>query len=364
MYPACVAIHEVVPSGHHLPYVRLLIDYCHQIGIETVLLTSEDVLGSDEFVLHLPEETMQRTRVHRVRRDEWPGSSLPPRCSHLILLDGDPWLKCPSVYRRHKGYSVSVLVTRDPWLRRSGLRARIADAAKRQMVRALKIHPSVQPVRLAAFGREPSPSFSIDPFLGSTGIHDADVVPDIRNKWHLDTDDVDLWVGMLGVVAARKGLELAVDTLAELKRLGHHPGLLLAGPIDVRYTRFQAEAERLQSHGIPFRVSDRVLNNDEINRLAQEVDVLLAIRDLPYPNSSLNKAVALGQTLVLSSPKSSARAKHEPSYIKRTSSRDHIELASLLLDAASIDQREKTEVEWSRLFAEPLLSSGMRSFRP
>lgn len=350
-----VAIHAVLPDGHFLPYARELIDYGRAHDFETILITSAQVILSEEFKSHLSSEIYSDLCIVRVDVNEWPIKKVPYNCSHLIVVDGDRWLRRWEVLRWSRGITVALLVTRDPWLRRDGSRGRIADFVKRQAIRFLKIHPHVRPVPLGTlkdhFRLRP---VAVDPFIGGVPTPSHEESCALRSDWGLDIGAVDVWIGMLGIVSARKGLDVAVEAILRLADTGVRPGLVLAGPPHRDFASFHSHSARLKAAGIPLRTADRILTNEEINALALEVDVLLAIRNLPYPNTSLNKAMGLGKPLVLSAPYQPTGDPGEPAFIKRTASKDPGILAGLIRDAVSLETASEVKADWRRLFAEPL----------
>lgn len=292
-----VLIVEPHSRGHHLHYVRFLVEHCRRRGDYVVILTTRDAIESTEWRVHLakhdPTVILQPPHEFRLRDISAKAAAL--GAGIAILPDADGYLS--DVLRG--GWTgpgrLTLLVMRGEvqpgpplaWLRPAKTlvkRALVWGADQRKRVQVYVLRSPLVP-RRGPLRWVPEP------------VHiscSAQETQALRES--LDRSDGRYWLGVYGDITERKNLDLIVDAIRDMPDIG----LLTAGPVDAGVARAIAPhlEEFLENGGLAVQIGGP-LSDAEFDCAISAVDCVIAAHSNEGPSSVVLKAVASGRRLVL-----------------------------------------------------------------
>ncbi len=304
------AIWEPLHSGHHLFYVRCLLEGIVELGGEGWWVHSGTPETSRACKSQLGE-ILTHPRAHSIT---WSGPTDPKHLKRLasrlgadglILPDGDVHL--PGLLRdcMNRGVPTTALVTRDPLLGlRSGQpRARMVGKAilclaTNHLARNTKViilgSPYFDPAaKIRRFGLGPT---VVDPVLVE---EDPEFSAAVDRRIQRDAR---VWLGVAGYIDPRKHIELALEAI--LASGARRFGLLVAGDWDPDYRKALTPLiRRVRTAGGSVEMIERHLSNAEMTTAIALMDAALILYDTPNPPSTLGKALSVGTLAIVAGPK-------------------------------------------------------------
>ena len=288
--------------GHHLDYVRLLVEDCDSRGDRVAILTTTTAVESVEWEVHLSWQSPEIV-LHPISAFELPDIACVSAnlgATNTILPDADGHLR--AVLRR--GWSgpgkLTMLVMRGDVQPGPPLaRLRLAKTlVKRALIWGTGLRPSVRVFVLSSplEARRGPLRWIADPVKLRCSSQQARTM-----RAQLKVDGGRYWLGVFGDITPRKNLPLILEAIREMADIG----LLIAGPIDTTVTsvinpivaQFTANGGAVQYLGGP-------LTDTEFDCAIGAVDCVVVAHSNEGPSGVVLKAAASGRRLILAGAKS------------------------------------------------------------
>jgi len=298
-----VLIVEPDPRGHHLYYVRVLVDAFRSQGRSIVVLTTSAAVNSAEWVTHLgsaaPEVALRPPPAFAL--PELEKAATAAAADLTVVPDGDRYLLPLLRYGWSGSGELSLLVLRaDGQSRTPGLR-QVRGATKKMLAWTAGLRPRVRlsVLRSPLVDRRGPLRWAPDPVtLGCS----ADDVREIRES--LDSYGDRYWIGVFGGITARKNLPLVVEAILEVPDIG----ILIAGSIDKEVAQVVGPLlARFTEAGGRVHYMPAPLTDAEFDAAISAVDCVVAAHSNEGPSGVVIKAAASGRRLVLAGAKSLKR---------------------------------------------------------
>ena len=295
---------EPNPKGHRLYYVGLLVESCRSQGRSVLILTTATALKSAEWSTHLaakaPQVIIQAS--HAFALSNIAEAATTAGATLTILSDGDRYL-LPIVRRGWPGAGeLSVLVLRadgqpraTPWLRH------MRGAAKKTLAWSASLRPRIRvsALRSPLVRRRGPLRWAPDPVTLSCT---ADDMNTMRRRLECYGDRY--WIGVFGVITARKHLPLIIESILDQPDIG----LVIGGSIDAQVAQ---EIGRLlvkfAAGGGHVLHLNGTLTDAEFDSAISAVDCVVVAHSNEGPSGVVLKAAASGRRLVLAGAKSLKR---------------------------------------------------------
>jgi glycosyltransferase involved in cell wall biosynthesis len=291
-----VLIVEGNPDGHRLAYVSLLAAAAKARGEKAIIATSNIALNSAEWGIHMGNSTGLEISIV----DDFTLASLARQANdlavdHVVIPDGDQF-----AYKLARGKkwaaqgTVTVLVMREkgqslqlPFI------ASTITLLKRVLLLAANRRSRVQVrvLKSATWRGSSLLPVSRDPVSLEFSHEDArpENLPALVDSY--------FWFGVVGKVGQRKNLPLVASSLAALQR--SDIALLVAGEVEPGILE-QADYyfERIRELGGQVEIVDRLLSDEEIDRVIRDLDCVVLAHSNEGPSGILGKAVMAGTRIV------------------------------------------------------------------
>jgi glycosyltransferase involved in cell wall biosynthesis len=292
-----ILIMEDNPDGHRLSYVSLLASAAAAAGYHVTLATTEEVLSSNEWSIHMGKawSVMEYQILDYYSIAALSRLSNELDVDHVVIPDGDSF-----AYELSKGHrwtgrgTVSVLVMREKgqMSRIPGL-ALVKTVVKGLLLQFANFRPRVQirVLKSATWRGYSTLPVSRDP----VNLSCADQRSESANLPILL--DNYFWFGVVGRVGQRKNLPLVAAAVAALDR--GDVALLVAGQIDEGILQeAKPHLDLIREAGGRIEVVDRLLSDLEMDQIITELDCVVLAHSNDGPSGILGKAVAAGTKIV------------------------------------------------------------------
>ncbi|MFD1506964.1 glycosyltransferase family 4 protein [Georgenia yuyongxinii] len=302
--PSRVLIVEPDVTGHRLLYVRLLAEAAQAAGHEVHLALAPGARRSVEFGLQLAGVDAPIHESARWSHDEVAALSRRLLTDRVLVPDGDRFAQRLALRPRWAGSGDLALLIMRPFPH-PGLAARARGALKGALLRrAGRMRRAHLAVLSSPFSPPPGwrgVAVAIDPVLleGTPG----DVAA-VRRRVGLRADCY--WFAVLGVIDARKNLDLVLDALLTARPPA--TGVCLAGSIDAA-ARAALDSRRgaLTAAGIELVVVEARLSNAEFDALVRAVDCVVVAHSNEGASGVLAKAATAGTRIAAAGARSLRR---------------------------------------------------------
>lgn len=296
---------EPDPTGHHLYYVKLLIEHCRSNDFAVVVLTTERAVQSSEWLALLgeyapevvvpPACAFSLDEIARVANDLGASVTILPEADHHLL---------PVLRRGWSGHGeLTMLMVRVnvssreilSWTRPAktlGKKALIWLAGLRPRVRVFALRSPLV--------NERGPLQWIpDPVALSDSEDEVGAIREI-----LDSAGRRYWIGVFGAITPRKNLPLILKAIIGQPDIG----LLLAGSVDPQVSAEVAPLlDTLTEGGGQVVQLPGPLSEVQFDSAIRAVDCVVVAHSNEGPSGIVIKAAASGRRLILAGAKSLRR---------------------------------------------------------
>lgn len=292
-------------TGHSLVWVGELIDSLTELGHAPMLAISESGKNSDEYVLHIgrraPDTVVFKEPISNALIREIANQHSPDL---IVIPDGDEWMRTLATAIRPFNTRINILISSDPrWETSPSPTRRIVLQTKSLLLRRLRRHRDINVIWLREFGFRGNSriQYAVDPYIANGSLSEiASRSVSIRKEIGLDSSY--FWFSVVGVISARKNVDLVAEALSTLGRRVPNIklGLALVGPQDeTLLQQVQSILEKNASYNIVVCSHNKVLSNFELNAAILASDAVVMAYSSEAPNSTMVKCLALGTRIVV-----------------------------------------------------------------
>lgn len=294
----CVLIVETACSGHHLVYVRLLVEAALGRGDSVAFATTAAVLSDERFVVHLGD-LKDRIRVIRINPTESLktlqelGSQLGAYA--VLVPDALPFGANLLLGQRLNDPELRLLIMNDPRWRLEGS----LNPQPRQLAKLFFLSLASKRRGQVIFWLRPpgytsaTESFVCDPVVIESRIDTVQSEAAVLRR-RLGMSSQVYWFGLVGGIGDWKNPSMVVRAVATANaRTKVRLGLVVIGQWRASEDRAVAE-DALREGGVDFVVHEGHLTNSQVNAAVSALDCLVLAYSTTAPNSTAGKAAALG----------------------------------------------------------------------
>lgn len=301
-----VLIVEPNPDGHRLYYVALLCAWGRSAGRRVSIVTTPEAASSDEWALHLRDadaevDVLERP-IERFSLEDVAHLADESGIELVIIPDGDRFLGPLAVGRWKSPARLSLLAMRPDAQTSGAPLVRLArGTAKKALILAAdaRARARVFALRSPLSARRPPLRWLGDPV---TLRSDEETVASLRLR--LIESGPSYWVGVFGLITARKNLGLIASALAR----DPATGLLVAGRIDPDAEEESREAlTRFREAGGVFVHMPPPMDDALFDSAIGAVDCVVVAHSNEGSSGVASKAAAAGRRLVLAGARSLRR---------------------------------------------------------
>ena len=300
-----VLVAEKSATGHHLQYVKFLVDRCNERGIRATVLCPESVKTSSEFSTHLAtqegeavvEIADEAARNTRTWVNVVVSAADQLRVDHVIVPDGDRFAAWLSVRIVPLRVPVTTLLMRSPFMLppRPSIRGRGVQALKVASLGLAKAHSQLRVVHLAGPGSLVAKGIEL---VGDPVEVNASPAAWPEGTGLTDSDLARTWFGVFGNIDQRKNVPLILDALTE-STFGSW-GLVLAGRVAPEVKKdVERRSRAVTASGGLVLAPNRVLSEDEFWGLLRGVDCIVVAHCTAGSSGVLLRAAAAGSRVVV-----------------------------------------------------------------
>lgn len=296
-----VLIADTEFTGHHLVFIRLLVDAWTATGGQAVLALPPSIEQTPEWNLHLAGASTQFTLGPEIRSltvrnlRKLAGGT---QADLLVLPNGDRGLAGIALCAPFGiGISVRGLIMADPRSERpKSLVRRLKLFTKRVLLARANRMKSVRCFWLCspADWSQAEEYHVPDPVI----LDGIDTRTPLLDR--LERLPPKYWFAMVGVIDRWKNPLTVVQAMQNICRDGTHDfGVMVCGSVreDIAPELF-ASLRQLEESGIDVFALDRTLSNEEMNQVVRRADAVVLAYSTHATTSTLGKAAALGTQIV------------------------------------------------------------------
>lgn len=293
--PERLLIFEPRHDGHHLMYVRLLVDAAASRGFDVAVATSEAAFSSDEWATHMGGSNSPFMPIG-LRRPSYRAliSTSRSTSADVVLVPGGDHiaLRLGWAGRWRGAGELRVLVMRR--VQQPGplgpAKFRLKSALLHRAMRAP--HVDIKALAGGAGGGFPSSGLVPDPVVT---LSTPESVAAVRESARLDGSRY--WFGVVGAITARKNVPtvLRAIQLCDTDRIG----FVIAGTVDPAIAgEIEAGLRSVAASGVATVLLDRVIDSVEFDSLVAALDCIVVAHSNEGPSGVLSRAAALGTRVV------------------------------------------------------------------